>query len=274
MVPGFIINANCGQTRQVTLCVLTALLPDNFNLALAIASFSSLMLASAETLIRLLAQNKSELWRAFYIAIGICVEFNSMKLNYQPSSPPGSSTFSNTKAIVVIGISGCGKTTVAQLLAQHLGCLFIDADDYHSSECKRQMSSGVPLTDFQRESWIDRLGQCLQRQQSLAHSCIMAFSGLKQIHRQRLRNAGVPIQFFFLNTSPSVVAKRLEHRQGHFMPASLLNSQIATLEPPIDEPDVISIHSDGSPAEVVASILFYLTHTSSNVCEISSQGRD
>lgn len=196
-----------------------------------------------------------------------------MKLNYPPSQSSNPSTLSRTNAIVVIGISGCGKTTVAQSLAQHLGYKFIDADDYHSIDCKRQMSSGIPLTDLQRESWIDRLGQCLQGQKKLAQSCVLAFSGLKQIHRERLRHAGVPIQFFFLNTSPSVVAKRLEHRQGHFMPASLLNSQIATLEPPIDEPDVISIRSDGPAPEVVESILAHLTRTS-NLCEISSQGRD
>ena len=184
-------------------------------------------------------------------------------MNYPSSSPSSPSTLSRTNAIVVIGVSGCGKTTVAQLLALHLGYQFIDADDYHSSDCKQQMSAGVPLTDLQRESWIDRLGHCLQRQKNSANPCILAFSGLKQIHRERLRRADVPIQFFFLNTSPSVLAKRLERREGHFMPASLLNSQIATLEPPVDEPDVISIHSDGPASEVVDSILVYLTHTAS-----------
>ena len=172
-------------------------------------------------------------------------------------------------AIDVMWVSGCGKTTIAQSLAGVCGYAFYDSDDFHSPAHKAQMSSGVPLTDEQRESWIDRLAQQLKQQIHRGQSCVLAFSGLKRIHRQRLRRSGVLMQFVYLKTSPSVVAERLGHRSGHFMPASLLSSQLAALEPPLYEPDVISVDANRVASDVVASIVPLLSLTPPLACAVS-----
>ncbi|HEY0334866.1 MAG TPA: gluconokinase [Stenotrophomonas sp.] len=161
-------------------------------------------------------------------------------------------------ALVVMGVSGSGKSTVAAELALHYGALYLDADDYHDDQARTQMASGVPLTDLQRAPWVARLSATLADQAKANRNTVLAFSGLRHEHRQRLRQSGVPMRFVFLHASPEVIAARLGARVGHFMPAALLDSQFAALQSPDDEPDVVAIDIDGPPAEVLARTLHAL----------------
>ncbi|QBG90469.1 gluconokinase [Xanthomonas oryzae] len=154
-------------------------------------------------------------------------------------------------AIVVMGVSGSGKTTIAQALAGHYGFRFLDADDYHSVAARAQMAAGQPLTDAMRLPWVELLSATLRDCVQAGESVVLAFSGLRSAHRQLLRNSGVPMRFVFLHAAPHVIAARLSARAGHFMPPMLLDSQIQTLEVPLDEADVVSVEVDASVAAVV-----------------------
>ncbi|HYG06364.1 MAG TPA: gluconokinase [Stenotrophomonas sp.] len=155
-------------------------------------------------------------------------------------------------AIVVMGVSGSGKSTVAAALARHYGCLLLDADDFHSEQAKAQMASGVPLTDAQREPWVEALAEALRSFHARGQCVVLAFSGLRRAHRQRLRGSGVPMRFVFLHAAAEVIAARLGTRAGHFMSPALLDSQFEALQPPTDEPDVVAVDVDAPLEEVVA----------------------
>ncbi len=158
-------------------------------------------------------------------------------------------------AIVVMGVSGSGKSTVARALAEHYGFALLDADDFHTTEAKAQMASGVPLTDLQREPWVDVLAEALRGYVGRGESVVLAFSGLRSAHRQRLRASGVPMRFVFLHADPAVIAARLGQRAGHFMPPALLASQFEALQPPTDEPDVVAVDVDAPLPQVVAAAI-------------------
>ncbi|GGD37245.1 gluconokinase [Pseudoxanthomonas indica] len=155
-------------------------------------------------------------------------------------------------ALIILGVSGSGKTTVARGLADHYGYDFLDADDFHSIEAKAQMASGIPLTDAQREPWVATLAKALQDSERQGRSSVLAFSGLRAAHRQTVRDSGVPMRFIFLHAAPEQVAARLKQRSGHFMPANLLASQYEALQLPDGEADVLSVEVDGHPAQVLA----------------------
>ncbi|MCC4621349.1 AAA family ATPase [Xanthomonas cassavae CFBP 4642] len=164
-----------------------------------------------------------------------------------PTTPASASPL----AIVVVGVSGSGKTTIAQALAAHYGFRFLDADDYHSVAARAQMAAGQPLTDAMRVPWVELLSATLRECVQAGESVVLAFSGLRHTHRQLLRSSGVPMRFVFLHAAPHVIAARLGARAGHFMPPSLLDSQLQTLELPLDEADVVSVDVDASVPEVV-----------------------
>ncbi|MEA9913649.1 gluconokinase [Xanthomonas campestris pv. raphani] len=161
-------------------------------------------------------------------------------------------------AIVVMGVSGSGKTTIAQALATHYGFRFLDADDYHSVAARAQMASGQPLTDAMRLPWVELLSATLRDCVQSGESVVLAFSGLRGTHRQLLRRSGVPMRFVFLHAAPHVIAARLSARAGHFMPPSLLDSQLQTLELPLDEADVVSVDVDATVPEVVQDAITQL----------------
>lgn len=158
-------------------------------------------------------------------------------------------------AVVVMGVSGSGKSTVALALAEHYGFEFLDADDFHSEAARAQMAAGVPLTDAQRVPWVRRLGEQLRRHAEAGRSSVLAFSGLRREHRVLLRACGVPLRFVFLHAEPAVIAARLAARGGHFMPAALLDSQLQALQAPADEPDVIAVDVAAPPQVVVAEAI-------------------
>ena len=149
--------------------------------------------------------------------------------------------------IVVMGVSGCGKSTVGQLLAQKLSARFIDGDDLHPESNKAKMAAGNPLNDDDRWPWLALVGQALAEGQT-----VVACSALKRVYRERILAAAPQTKFVHLSGSRQVLEKRLGARSRHFMPASLLDSQLATLEPlTADEPGLV-IDIDQPVADIVA----------------------
>jgi gluconokinase len=145
------------------------------------------------------------------------------------------------RAIVVMGVSGSGKSTLGAWLAEALACPFLEADAFHGEANIAKMAAGEPLTDADRWPWLDRLGAALAAAVTQDGLAVAACSALKRTYRERLRAAvAAPVSFLFLETRPAVLAARIVGRRGHFMPASLLTSQLETLEPPgADEPALI-----------------------------------
>lgn len=149
--------------------------------------------------------------------------------------------------IVVMGVSGCGKSTVGQLLAQKLSARFIDGDDLHPESNKAKMAAGNPLNDDDRWPWLALVGQALAEGQT-----VVACSALKRVYRERILSAAPQTKFVHLSGSREVLEQRLGARSGHFMPASLLDSQLATLEPlAADEPGLV-VDIDQPVADIVA----------------------
>ena len=146
---------------------------------------------------------------------------------------------SRLKLIIVMGVSGCGKSSVGQKIAQDLAYRFIEADDYHSSEAKAHMAAGKPLTDDMREPWLQRLISTISAEPR--DNTVMAYSGLRRQHRQRFRELGFDTLFIHLYGEQDLIMHRMRQRKDHFMPTSLLASQYSALELPDTEPDVVTL---------------------------------
>ena len=138
---------------------------------------------------------------------------------------------------IVMGVCGCGKTTVGRALARELGCEFLDADDFHPEANVAKMARGVALTDDDRWPWLDRIVVESRRLAASAGNVVLACSALKQAYRDRLAQAG-DVRFVHLRGTRATIAARLAARRHRYMPATLLDSQFATLEPPRDAIDV------------------------------------
>ncbi len=147
--------------------------------------------------------------------------------------------------IVLMGVTGAGKSTVGTLIARQLNLPFRDADDFHPPANIAKMSSGQPLTDEDRWPWLDAIGAHLAAHRG--RGCVVTCSALKRAYRDRLRAAAPDLRFIFLYGEVSLVASRQAARQGHFMPASLISSQFATLEAPAPEEGVIALEVTATP---------------------------
>jgi gluconokinase len=158
--------------------------------------------------------------------------------------------------VIVMGVSGCGKTSVGERLADVLNCRFIEGDSLHPPANIEKMSAGIPLGDDDRWPWLDIVGSLIGDSVARGERVIVSCSALKKIYRDRLRAAaGGRLAFVFLEGSRAVFDKRMRARAGHFMPASLLDSQFATLEPPTGEPDVVTVDVDLTIDAIVAKAL-------------------
>lgn len=162
--------------------------------------------------------------------------------------------------LVIMGVSGCGKSTVGQQLATHFGCDFLEGDSLHSQHNLALMASGTPLSDDDRAAWLEAIARRLSDfppDKGLVVSC----SALKRIYRDRLRLASPSLRFVHLHGDRGVLVRRLQQRQGHYMPVSLLDSQLDILEPPADEENAITLNIADAPSSMVALITKQLTQT-------------
>lgn len=156
-----------------------------------------------------------------------------------------------SRAIILMGVAGSGKTAVGSRVAKRLGWLFLDADDFHPPANVEKMKRGIPLDDNDRAPWLDRMHSELRRQISEGHSVLLACSALKDSYRDALKNHLPEVRFVFLDVDRSTLLERLQKRQAHFFPKELLDSQIATLERPHD---AFVVDANRSIDEVVDSI--------------------
>jgi gluconokinase len=140
-----------------------------------------------------------------------------------------------------MGVSGSGKTTVGGRLAERLGVPFRDADEFHPRANVAKMSAGTPLTDEDRWPWLDAIGEAI-RTTDVARPIVVSSSALKRAYRDRIaENAGRPVDFVYLFGPRDLLRRRMATRTGHFMPVSLLDSQLATLEPPTADERAIPV---------------------------------
>ncbi len=153
--------------------------------------------------------------------------------------------------VIVMGISGSGKSTVAAQLAAYLGADLVEADDFHSEAAKRQMQQGIPLTDKDREPWINRLLTHITNQ-GRDKGQVMAYSGLRRNHRHRFRQLPLQVVFIHLSIDRNESIRRLHQRSSHFMPASLIDSQLIALESTSGENDIIELSAKLTITQIVA----------------------
>lgn len=152
---------------------------------------------------------------------------------------------------MVLGVSGSGKTTIASGLARALGIGFRDADDLHSSANRAKMASGRPLTDADRAPWLDAVGEELA---ASSEGLVIACSALRRVYRDRLRAACPHVRFVHLDGDRELLARRLAARLDHFMPATLLDSQLETLEPLEEDEPGFAVDIADSPEEIIGEI--------------------
>jgi gluconokinase len=154
--------------------------------------------------------------------------------------------------VIVMGVTGVGKTTVGQLLAERTGWSYYDADDFHSPASVEKMRAGTPLSDDDRWPWLDRLNEVLHTAESKGASAILARSALKERYRDRLERGLRGVRWVYLKGSLELIASRLQARKGHYMNPTLLQSQFDALEPPRG---ALTIDVDDEPAALVQSVL-------------------
>ena len=157
--------------------------------------------------------------------------------------------------LVVMGVSGVGKTTLAKALAERLGWVFKEGDDLHPAANIAKMKAGHPLDDADRWPWLDSIGDWIDERLAEGQSGVITCSALKRAYRDRLDARRPQVRFVFMKLDEQAVAERVAGRKGHFMPPSLLASQFADLEPPgPDEPVIVVDSAQPIPAQIDAVV--------------------
>ena len=160
--------------------------------------------------------------------------------------------------LIVMGVSGSGKSHLANQLARATGWACAEGDDYHSTANKTKMHAGIPLTDEDRAPWLDALHRVLLAWQRSGQSGILTCSALKENYREHLSAGLFNLRFVWLDPPRSVLAERLGHRIGHYMSPALLDSQLATLEPPALDGKTLHLDGSGGIDDEVAKVLAFL----------------
>lgn len=160
--------------------------------------------------------------------------------------------------ILVMGVSGSGKTTIGKLLAESLGWQFSDADDYHCRENIAKMSQNIPLTDAERLPWLAILQNAIDTWLEQQENRVLACSALKDSYRQMLWRDPQQMRLVYLKGSPDLIAERMQQRLNHFMPGKLLNTQFEILEEP---KTALYVDVENSPLEIITEIKTYLQLT-------------
>jgi gluconokinase len=157
--------------------------------------------------------------------------------------------------VVVMGVSGVGKSTVAKGISTFMGWTFAEGDAFHPDSNVAKMSAGTPLTDEDRWPWLRSIGDWMSEEIAAGRSAVVTCSALRRAYRDLLREGRPEVLFCHLTADPDLIGDRMSRRTDHYMPASLLPSQVATLEPlESDEPGV-EVSVDGTPADVIARAL-------------------
>jgi len=156
--------------------------------------------------------------------------------------------------IILMGVAGTGKTTLGRRLAERLGYIFLDADDFHSTDAVNRMRGGMPLTDAIRDAWTDRLHAALTTRFAEGTNCVLAFSGLRARNRRSLMQTGFDTRAFMLDGSKTLLTLRLTQRHGHFMPLSQLQNQLESMQPVEADEPIERIDIDASPEDIVTTL--------------------
>lgn len=160
-----------------------------------------------------------------------------------------------TRHVVVMGVSGSGKTTVARGIAAATGLTFVEADDFHPPANVALMRAGVPLDDTHRWPWLRELATWMAARAAEGTSTVLACSALRRAYRDVLRQGPPSLDFVLLDGSAEVIRARMARRTGHYMPASLLDSQLATLERPEPDEPIVTLDVSLTPEELVVAAI-------------------
>jgi len=157
--------------------------------------------------------------------------------------------------VIVAGVSGSGKTTVGQTLAQRLGYSYAEADAFHPPENIAKMASGTPLNDDDRAPWLQRIADYADEHIAKSESAVVTCSALKRRYRDFLRRGRPALHIVYLDGDRATIAARLNERKGHFFPERLLDSQFRDLEPPQPDEGIVSVPIEGTPDDIASSIV-------------------
>lgn len=163
-----------------------------------------------------------------------------------------------TQLVVIMGVSGCGKSTVGGLLAEAIGADFLEGDDLHAPRNVERMAAGIPLTDDDRRDWLRALAQRLRVARDAHRSLVVSCSALKRSYRDVLREASAELAFVHLHADMALLEARLHTRAHHFMPASLLASQLRTLEAPGPDERAVTLEATLPPSTIAARAAAWL----------------
>ncbi|MBL8288592.1 MAG: gluconokinase [Rubrivivax sp.] len=155
--------------------------------------------------------------------------------------------------VVVMGVAGCGKSSVGRVLAARLGWRYIEGDELHPRENVQRMAAGTPLTDADRQGWLGKIAAELAAAAAAGRGLVVTCSALKRRYRDVLRGGAPDVRFVFLHGPAELLASRLAARRGHYMPASLLPSQLAALEPPAADEDALALSIEPPPEELAGA---------------------